>query len=191
MSVRRVIEYKGIPTMQAPQTLKVFEEFFTNEKFDVVIEIGTAYGGLSTFLHEQSILHGFEFITYDRYKDRLLEKIPVPEFDFRNIDCFSEKGQIEIIETLLSNKTLLLCDGGNKKIEFYVFSKFIQHGSYIMAHDYSPDREYFEKKVKGKIWNWFEISDKDVAVSLNSYVEKSSYYDKFLEVVWLSCVKKS
>ena len=59
-----------------------------------------------------------------------------------------------------------------------------------MAHDYSPDREYFEKEVRGKIWNWFEISDEDVSESLINYLEKSNYYDEFLEVVWLSCVKK-
>ena len=190
MSVTRTIDYKGIPTMQAKKAFQVFESFFSNEKIELVIEIGTAYGGLSKFLHDQSQIFGFKFITYDRYKDRLFDKIPNPEFEFRNIDCFSENGKQEIIEALLSKKTLLLCDGGNKKNEFNLFSEYIQHGSYIMAHDYSPDREYFEKEVRGKIWNWFEISDEDVSESLINYLEKSNYYDEFLEVVWLSCVKK-
>lgn len=190
MGVTRTINYKGIPTMQNPNAFEVFEEFFKKEKFDTVIEIGTAYGGLSQFLYEQSILHGFSFITYDRYKERLHDNIPAPQFDFRNIDCFSEEGKEQIIECLSTNKTLLLCDGGNKKNEFNLFAPYLQHGSYIMAHDYSPDNSYFEKTVRGKIWNWFEISDKDVAESLKNHVKKSDYYDKFLSVVWLSCTKK-
>jgi cephalosporin hydroxylase len=190
MGVTRTIDYKGIPTMQAVGAFDTFSNFFKEEKFEIIIEIGTAFGGLSTFLYEQSLIYKFKFITYDKFSDRLLEKIPNPEFEFRNIDCFSENGKQEIIEALLSKKTLLLCDGGNKKNEFNLFSEYIQHGSYIMAHDYSPDREYFEKEVRGKIWNWFEISDEDVSESLINYVEKSNYYDEFLEVVWLSCVKK-
>ena len=188
--ITRTIDYKGIPTIQAVNAFQVFKEFFLNEKFDVVIEIGTAYGGLSKFLHEQSKVHKFKFITYDKHSDRLFAKIPKPKFIFRNTDCFSDKGKQEIIDVLQSKKTLLLCDGGNKKDEFNLFSEYIQEGSYIMAHDYSPDKDYFDKKVFGKIWNWFEISDEDVSKSMDNFVKKSDYYTKFLEVVWLSCVKK-
>ena len=40
MSVTRTIDYKGIPTMQAKKAFQVFESFFSNEKIELVIEIG-------------------------------------------------------------------------------------------------------------------------------------------------------
>lgn len=188
--VTRTIDYKGIPTMQALGAFDAFVKFFQQEKFDIVIEIGTAYGGLSKFLHDQSLIHNFEFITYDKFSNRLFENIPNPEFDFRNKNCFEESTKSEIINILKKNKCLLLCDGGNKKDEFNLFSDHIQYDSFIMAHDYSPDEDYFKSTVKGKIWNWFEIKDSDISESLGKKVIKSKYYDDFLNVVWISCVKK-
>jgi cephalosporin hydroxylase len=190
MGVTRTIDYKGIPTMQAVGAFDTFSNFFKEEKFEIVIEIGTAFGGLSTFLYEQSLIYKFKFITYDKFSDRLLEKIPNPEFEFRNKNCFDELVKNEIIEILSNKKCLLLCDGGNKKEEFNIFCKYLDSNSYIMAHDYSPDEKYFLENIRGKIWNWFEIKDDDVKDSLEEYVTKSKYYNIFLNVVWLSCVKK-
>ena len=65
--VKRDFKYGflNIPVQQVPNALNVFQEFFENESFEYVIEIGTSYGGLSLFLNEQSNIHNFKFITYD------------------------------------------------------------------------------------------------------------------------------
>lgn len=192
--VKRDFKYGflNIPVQQVPKALNVFQEFFENESFEYVIEIGTSYGGLSLFLNEQSNIHNFKFITYDisdvRIKKAWLDnKIP---FDYTIEDCFSTNTSNFIITLLKENKCLLLCDGGNKVEEFNFFSQFITSGSYIMAHDYSPDKDYFNKNIRDAVWNWLEIEDADIMVSVDDYnLIKPEYYEKFKDVVWV-CYKK-
>jgi len=192
--VKRDFKYGflNIPVQQVPNALNVFQEFFKNESFEYVIEIGTSYGGLSLFLNEQSNIHNFKFITYDisdvRIKKAWLDnKIP---FDYRIEDCFSTNTSNFIITLLKENKCLLLCDGGNKVEEFNFFSQFITSGSYIMAHDYSTDKNYFDKNIRDKVWNWLEIEDADIMSSVDDYnLIKPEYYEKFKDVVWV-CYKK-
>jgi cephalosporin hydroxylase len=192
--VKRDFKYGflNISVQQVPNALNVFQEFFKNESFEYVIEIGTSYGGLSLFLNEQSNIHNFKFITYDisdvRIKKAWLDnKIP---FDYRIEDCFSTNTSNFIITLLKENKCLLLCDGGNKVKEFNFFSKFITSGSYIMAHDYSTDKNYFDKNIRDKVWNWLEIEDADIMSSVDDYnLIKPEYYEKFKDVVWV-CYKK-
>jgi cephalosporin hydroxylase len=192
--VKRDFKYGflNIPVQQVPNALNVFQEFFKNESFEYVIEIGTSYGGLSLFLNEQSNIHNFKFITYDisdvRIKKAWLDnKIP---FDYKIEDCFSTNTSNFIITRLKENKCLLLCDGGNKVKEFNFFSQFITSGSYIMAHDYSSDKNYFDKNIRDKVWNWLEIEDADIMSSVDDYnLIKPEYYEKFKDVVWV-CYKK-
>ena len=65
----------------------------------------------------------------------------------------------------------------------------MKQGDYIMAHDYSQDRETFEKDVYMKLWNWYEISDKDIqeACDRNNLVTHNK--ETFDKVVWV-CKKK-
>jgi hypothetical protein len=65
----------------------------------------------------------------------------------------------------------------------------MKSGDFIMAHDYAENKEVFEEKIKGKIWNWHEISDSDVSQScIDNNLE---IYDKdtFENVVW-TCRRK-
>ena len=115
-------KYKGITTQQNPNIFQTFEDFFTKEKFDYVIEIGTSYGGLSLFLHDQSLIHNFKFVSYDwfgfmngkwshrtdKLKSQFNGKYP---FDFRDKNVFDTSTVNEIAEMLEGNKCLLLWDG--------------------------------------------------------------------------------
>lgn len=192
MEIQRDFKYKGIPVQQNPLAFQEFENFFNQEKFDYVIEIGTSYGGLSLFLYEQSLVHKFKFITYDISTVRVEAKWqdPVP-FDFRVEDCFSDKTKADIIKILKSKKCLVLCDGGDKPKEFNLFGEFLSKGSYIMGHDYSPNRNYFDEITKRKVWKWFEIQDSDVKEVMDAYnIKKSDYFEKFRDVAWISCIKE-
>ena len=196
-------DYKGIMVQQNPNVFNEFEKFFKKEKFDYIIEIGTSYGGLSLFLHDQSIPHKFNFITYDwsgfkggswngrrfTLKENFNNKIP---FDFRDKNVFEDSTIKEISEILINNKCLLLCDGGDKPKEFRIFSKYLTNGSYIMAHDYARDKDYFNREIKGKVWDWLEIQDSDIQLSIDKEnLIKSSYYDDFSSVVWVQYLKKN
>jgi hypothetical protein len=59
-----------------------------------------------------------------------------------------------------------------------------------MAHDYSPNENYFQEHINNKVWNWLEIQDLDINDSclknnLSPYME-----DEFRKVVWV-CKKKN
>jgi len=182
----------NIPVQQVPTAFEIFTSFFAKESFDYVIEIGTSYGGLSLYLHEQSLINNFKFTTYDISDSRLKRawgNLQIP-FDYRIEDCFSQTTKEEIVGVLQNNKCLLLCDGGNKIEEFNTFGAFLSKGSYIMAHDYSPNKEYFKANISNKVWNWLEIRDSDVAAAQTSYnLRESDYHSDFTNVVWLSCIK--
>ena len=73
--------------------------------------------------------------------------------------------------------------------EFNVLSKYIKSGDFILAHDYAENKEVFEEKIKGKIWNWHEISDSDISqATLENNLEIYNK-DTFENVVW-TCRKK-
>ena len=113
-------------------------------------------------------------------------------FDYRDKNVIPRgKPLKEITELLQSNKCLLLCDGGNKIKEFNIYSNYLSTGSYIMAHDYAPNREYFLENINKKRWNWFEIEDSDVEDTMKKNRLTKSIYDKyFTQVAWVQCRKK-
>ena len=59
-----------------------------------------------------------------------------------------------------------------------------------MAHDYSPNEEYFELNIKNKIWYWLEIQDTDIISSIfeNNLIPYMD--DEFKNVVWVCKEKK-
>jgi hypothetical protein len=60
---------------------------------------------------------------------------------------------------------MIFCDGGNKPAEVKAVTELAKPDDLIMAHDYAPSREIFESEIRGKRWNWCEITDDDLPVS--------------------------
>ena len=98
-----------------------------------------------------------------------------------------KQGVIDYIQRV--GVTIVFCDGGWKKGELNLLSNFIKPGDFILAHDYCDNKQVFEEKIKGKVWNWFEISFNDIKESCerNGLIE----YDKeiFNNVAW-TCRQK-
>jgi len=198
-------DYRGLRAQQNPNAFEVFERFFCEERFDHVIELGTSYGGFALFLHDQSLKHGFRFTTYDwsgfnggSWNDRrdLLMAMfgGKPPFNFRDANVLDPATQAEIIGLLGAGRCLLLCDA-MKVEEFNTLAPHLTPGSHIMAHDYAPTLEHFERITRAPregepwgAWGWCEITDADIHGTLGAgVVTKSPWYDEFLDVVWLSC----
>jgi hypothetical protein len=59
-----------------------------------------------------------------------------------------------------------------------------------MAHDYSPNEEYFELNIKNKIWYWLEIQDTDIISSIFENNLTPYMDDEFKNVVWVCKEKK-
>lgn len=183
--------YKGVSTQQARSAFDFFYLFFTSYRFQTVIEIGTSSGGLSLFLYEQSRQYDFHFRTYD-ISDQRLRKSWTKAVPFKYVvaNCFDPIPRAEIINDLARGRCLLLCDGGNKVKEFQTFGPHLRSGSYIMAHDYSESREFFDAWIKGRSWNWLEIQDSDVQATVEqSGLVKAEFHSVFRWAAW-ACFKK-
>lgn len=180
-------------TQQVPDIKLYFEKLLCIENFEIIIELGTSFGGLtyilSDLLKENNLnckIHTFDFSYKSYVEDSLIER----GCTYHVLD---ERDEIykETVVSLLTNygKALLLCDGGNKKEEFNRYSEYLKPNDVIMAHDYSHNLNVFENEIKNKYWNWFEISFLDIEETTKKY--KLIEYSKvsFKEAVWACFVK--
>lgn len=186
--------FEGHSAQQHHDVYNVFYEFIKEVKPKRILEIGTALGGFTTFLKiiidefnlDTKIL-SFDITARPWYNDMINKGI-----DVRVEDIFGDFKDIptEIKNFITSDGvTIVLCDGGWKIGEFNLLSDYIKVGDFIMAHDYSIDKEYFEKEINNKIWNWCEIIEDDISeASLRNNLEFYNQ-DKFSKVVWV-CKKK-
>lgn len=186
--------YLNARVQQHPAAFEMFERFFDkNTDIDLIIELGSGGGGLSMFLSDQCKKHNIKFVTYEKYPDAGITNNP--EFskrniDFRQRDIFDPVTISEVKELISTHKkTLILCDGGNKIKEFNTFVNYLKLGDIIMAHDYAPSSDVFEQKYKDKIWNWMEISEKDIKSAIDKFKLKD-FHKEFEEVAWV-CKSKS
>ena len=189
-----------VAAMQVPGAYDVFLKLFNKVQFDTVIEIGTAQGGTTLIVRDALNESGNEqckLITYD------------PQTDSRFYESYNQANQFTKLEENIfttgytglkedssikkylskTGTNLILCDGGYKKREFNILSPLLKSGDFIMAHDYAKDSEYFNNKIKGKIWNWLEIKFSDVQKSFDDFNLEQFMEKDFSEVAWLCCRK--
>lgn len=150
------------------------------ENISVAVEIGTHNGGFS-FLLSSLFEKVYTIDSVDRGQAKNLE-------DKTNVnvfvgDCFKRE---EIRDIILNNKCIVFCDGGNKIKEFNYFSRFLNPGSIIMCHDYARSKDHFKNNIKNKIWNWCEVTDKDLI--LNGFKRFTDV--DFQTVAWGAFVKE-
>lgn len=181
-----VFKYKGQKALQVQGVEKAFTklaEAVADRPFDVIIELGTDFGGLTNLLADHEISDHAAIQTYDinpevfvSHNDKIV---------FHNKDIFDLQTVSEIVALIReSNRCLFLCDGGNKQREFQVFHNYLRDEDIIMAHDYAASVEDFVDRCKHKIWNWHEFQDE--------YADfprlKPFLQDVFKDYVW--CIRK-
>ena len=186
--------YKSIPIQQHEDIKDAFFNLIASAKPSQILEIGTASGGLTLMLkdilNEQSM--NTTIRTYDVEKKHYLNEGHDIEVIIKNV--FNDQ-----YDTLIDNevkdyinrdgRTIVLCDGGNKVNEFNILSEFLKDGDIIMAHDYCTNEEVFNKDFHNKIWNWLEIKDSDISVSVDKYNLKPYMKEQFSNVVWVCKIK--
>lgn len=183
--------YKGFRAAQHGNFTTVFQKFLDEQKFDTIIEIGTLNGGLTRFLKDAS--PNSRLVSYDvtpQSEHQALIDCGV-ELKIKNIfgDGYkvTEEEAISILNS--AGKKLILCDGGNKPAEFNSLSGFMKKGDFIMAHDYSYDRNLYKNEVVDKVWNWCEITEADIA---NASAENGLVHynqNEFQTIVWVCKTK--
>lgn len=191
-----ITNYNGWAAQQNPHAFPVFFDFLKHIKPKRILEIGTALGGFTFFLKQSCNKIGLEcnILTYDIISRNQYSEMIQTGIDVRIENVFNNnysKVNEEVIEFIKKEGvTLILCDGGNKIGEFNLLSKFMKSGDIIMAHDYAKNKEHFDKEINRKLWNWFEISDKDIEVACNENGLKDLNKENFEKAVWVCKIKE-
>lgn len=180
--------YKNRYVMQNNLAFDLLTKLYKEYNFDNIIEIGTANGGLTLFLRDLNTSDALTIYSYDIR----LPTYYAPEI-FKDINLITRDAlcsdSLREIQKVIANakRTLVLCDGGNKNLEFNVLAPLIKSGDFIMTHDYAPTKEYFENEINGKYWSWHESWDDGMRTGLQ-FVKKYKEID-FSKAVW-SCFYK-
>lgn len=162
-----------------------FSYLLEHGKFARLVELGTHTGGLTALLGVHCKNVGTELHTFD-WNDRALlyadwfELLGVKSYV---MDIFSPEGT-QLIRDLIARpgRTILLCDGGDKRREFSMFAKTLKDGDVIGAHDCRNDAPY---------WSWKEISEEDVhEISIEEHLVPVDHADLFMEAAWIMKTKK-
>lgn len=193
--------YEGITVQQHPNVFNVMENLLNNVKPSRILEIGTAAGGFTLFLRhcldklglESTKIKTFEIypsITHDVFK-------PFPEtIELLYENLFNSSYNLlvkpELIKDYIQQEgtTLVICDGGNKVTEFNTISELLKPGDYIMAHDYSLSKEYFNQYIVNKIWCWVEITENDIQEACQANGLEPYMAQELQKVVWV-CKRKN
>lgn len=183
--------YKGFRAAQHGNFTTVFQKFLDEQKFDVIIEIGTLNGGLTRFLKDAS--PNSRLISYDITPQPEHKALIECGVELKIVNIFGEAYSVadkEIIEILNSNsKKLILCDGGNKAAEFNSLASFVRKGDFIMAHDYSYDHNLYNEHIAGKVWNWCELVENDISNASANWGLVHYNKDEFQSIVWVCKTK--
>jgi len=188
----------GIESAQHSDTLSAFNVLFNNEEFGTIIEIGPAWGALTIFFGLYGIVHNCEVHSFDinnpweigRHRGIPLSQKSITDLkiNFSKEDVFSDETSNKIISLIQKpQRCLLLCDGGDKKREFNLFSKHLKSRDTIMAHDYGYNSEVFKQKSKMAV---MEITFADISDSCKENNLEFYYSEIFDPVAWVCMGKK-
>lgn len=193
--------YQGIVVQQHENVEKTFKSLFDTIKPKRILEIGTASGGLTLLIRDilneisltETQIRSYDVVEKHGLTPHINNGVNI-EVIIKDVFNHSYNDLIEIdeIQSYIQKEgvTIILCDGGSKKNEFRILSDYLKVGDVIMAHDYSPNEDYFQEHINNKIWNWLEIQDSDINDSciknnLVPYME-----DDFRQVVWVCKIKE-
>jgi cephalosporin hydroxylase len=185
--------YNNIKMQQSENTLFVFHDFLIQNKFDIIIEIGTSYGAFTRFLKDTSP-------TSDVYSYDIMDKKPKTldtsgiNFMIKNIfdESCTEVIDFTALSLLNSNsRKLVLCDAWNKVNHFKCVAKYLKQNDMIMVHDYAETSEYFRNYIMGRVWDWCEVTESDISDVSQQYNLNHYNQDEFKNIVWLCKIKTS
>lgn len=187
--------YNGWGAQQNYKIFEVLHHFLNEIKPKQILEIGTSIGGLTTYIDYvcKKLNLDTKFISYDILEYNWYQDMRNNGIDVRveNVfyDDYKDVKQ-EVIDFIRNDgTTLILCDGGNKIGEFNLLSDFMKSGDFIMAHDYAENDITFKNDIYMKIWNWHEISDKDIENACVRNNLRTYNKDIFDKVVWVCKIK--
>jgi len=192
-------KYKNIRSQQNLYFFENLKEILNTIKPHRIIEIGTSRGATTLYMSDllvelgltDSKIKSFDIIEKEHLKNLNRDNL---EFYIGNIFQYNKNNLSkpeEIVDFLSKDGVnLILCDGGDKICEFRILSQYLKDGDIIMAHDYSPDKETFNNEYKDKIWNWMEITDKDIQETVEQYNLQPYNMELIKPTAWVAKIKR-
>jgi hypothetical protein len=174
--------------MQIRNIREIFKKYFDSAIVpNRIIELGTYNAEFTKIIYDlrHDINDDFDFITFDfiKYPTSMPEEIRARLFK-RIIYCETDIfNHIDFVGDLIKEKTLVLCDNGDKIKEVCLLAPYLRSDCVIMAHDYFETKEDFEKQEE---WPSCEITWQDVmGLGLERY-----NYELMKSSLWLSMIKR-
>lgn len=187
--------FMGHAAQQSHNAYQIFYDFLSEVKPKRILEIGTSLGGFTTFLRIccDDLSLDTSIRSYDIHRHPWYDSIIAKNIDIRVENIFTDgyaSCNSEVVDYIQQDgTTIVLCDGGWKIGEFNLFAKHIKQKDYILAHDYSFSKEVYERDIQNKIWNWCEITEKDIAQACvdNNLIPYKA--EEFGNAVWACKIK--
>lgn len=157
-----------------------------------IIELGTGCGGLSVLFHLHAMATDTAFITFDAADTATAARALFPSLrvDARRRDLGADFTTGEIAREIQQpGVTLLVCDGPDKPGDIARFVPFLKTGDLVMAHDYAATTDVFEGRIRGRTWNWCEVTEQDIAAPVRAYGLQAVCPDVLEPAAWVCKVK--
>lgn len=136
----RHLTFLGEKFAQEEDEFFSWEILFRNYEFNRFLEIGTWKGGFALYLKILCDSRGADFYTFDikPYEDSNTKKKFKFEKTFYQWDVFEKS---EVIKNIIKKegRTILFCDGGDKREEIRVFSSALKPSDIIVVHDWGAE----------------------------------------------------
>ena len=139
--------YCGYPATQAPIDYVIWTRILDEHPVELIVELGTAWGGFALYLSHLATAHGIGFVTFDRVDHRTAG----PDRTFGNREAAAaDLGDAFVCADVLANpevvigairgrRVVLLCDNGDKPREVALFAPELRPGSVLVAHDWGTE----------------------------------------------------
>lgn len=136
------IDWMGIPTRKMISDVWVYQEIIFETKPDLIIEIGSFYGGSTLFLAQMQELRGHgEVLSIDVSHDYFMAEHP----RIRKItaDC-STPAVLEQVRQLAAGKTVMVIHDGDHTAQaverdLRLYADFVTSGMYLIIEDGAVD----------------------------------------------------
>lgn len=195
MAVKGWTMYRELLVHQVEAYLPVWEAFLQHARPARILEIGTADGGFILSLKDRMdvINPDCEIRSYDIRDRDWYPRMRSAGVDVRVENIFTypyddllREGREAVRQFIRGDgTTVVICDGGSKKNEFRLLAPLLKDGDYILAHDYAVSRERFDAAIRGRLWDWCEITEWDLyEVSIACQLE-ACMTEAFQSIMWV------
>ena len=151
---KHLVEWKGVPILKMPADLITYSEVIQETKPELIIEIGTKYGGSALYFQDMlDLISGGKVVTIDikpqvENRDSRIEYVIGSSTDKKVIGHITELSK--------GKRTMLVIDGNHDrkhvKWELRHYSNIVTPGCYMVIEDCFIDRGLYGP---GEARDWF------------------------------------